>query len=665
MKQFRKPHLAVLVAAAMALAGCADDGKDGAPGEPGTPGEPGPGTPPPTVEMTEMTNVKVLNFAVEEGQVVYEIEVTDQDGTLVVGLDSAEGKFASWTERGYVLSRSGEGTLGGYGNLSTEGAVLEMGEPGQYTFTLPMANVTPGEEGLLWLRVGASDGPIMRSKPMVVNKPQNTHSSTTAACNACHVDYATSSLKHPSYSAIDMEGEGDLVGGCLICHNSVSRADENGGYATNTLSKIAHVNHPENGFERDFSVLNCATCHETTPINTSIAGPGCVDCHNPGAAVGPISPNADPNFDIRAIHGQKIALAEIDTLRTTHKTTLSAPYWDAAVAWESGGTGAICTDLKLFKVEGETETQLDIGALYADHTLVYASAYIHAYDSETDSLIGRPSPFNAQQYVARDDGTRSICYPSLAAADGSYGTQYSVADLFASSRLTFAQTGWVDDDGKDGVSFTTYSDVVSTDYFDVDPAVTAPTFTKVGAFERRLAVTNDSCVSCHNSETNYHKNGGYQNGGVDCLACHNNGQNRASKFSGPGFGPMVHSMHWGEGNTKLSEDGTPNSASKLNAENCVTCHADGIDLYAIPNRYMLSRAYNEGGDSKVMSSPVTANCYACHTSDSAMNHMTQNGGEVNVVADPMWFTTPTAESCATCHAEGKSFGIEKFHVFER
>ncbi|ADN74853.1 conserved hypothetical protein [Ferrimonas balearica DSM 9799] len=659
MKQFRKPHLALLVAAAMAVAGCADDGKDGAPGEPGEPGPPGPGTPPPTVDVTETTHVKVLNFAVEEGQVVYEIEVTDQEGTLVEGLEAAEGKFAAWTERGYVLSRSGEGTLGGYGSMSTEGATLEMGEPGQYTFTLPMENVTAGQEGMLWLRVGDREGPIMRSMPLVVDKPEGTYSTSDATCNACHVDYAAGSRRHASYTAMDIEGEGDLVGGCLVCHNSVSRADENGGYATNTLSKIAHVNHPEKGFERDFTVLNCTTCHETTPLNTSIAGPGCVDCHNPGAPVGPMSPNTDPSFDIRAIHAQKVALPEIEQIRESHYTTTSAPYWDADVTWDSG-TGAVCTDLKLFKVEGETETQLNIGDMYAAGELTYAGAYIHGYDGQ--GITGRAIARGSDQYVARADGTRSICFPQLLAVEGSDGTDFTAGNFMASTRVTVPQTGWVNDDGKDGVSFTTYSVVVSTDYFDVDPAVTAPTFTEVSDFDRRQVVAADSCVTCHNSETNYHKNGSYQNGGWDCVACHNNGQNRNSGGSAPGFGPMVHSMHWGVGSGIGTDDA--NSATKLNAENCVACHADGIDLYAIPNQYQLARAYHEGTRG-MMASPVTANCFACHDSESALNHMVQNGGEIDAVADPLWYTTKSAESCATCHAEGKTFGIEKYHVFER
>ncbi len=100
----------------------------------------------------------------------------------------------------------------------------------------------------------------------------------------------------------------------------------------------------------------------------------------------------------------------------------------------------------------------------------------------------------------------------------------------------------------------------------------------------------------------------------------------------------------------------------------MACHADGIDLYAVPNQYIRAKAYH-GGDTTKMASPVLANCYACHNTEQALNHMQQNGGELSAEKgagdDGVWFTQPTAESCATCHAEGKTFGIEKFHVFER
>ncbi|MEZ9141719.1 MULTISPECIES: multiheme c-type cytochrome [unclassified Shewanella] len=626
MKNLTKCRLAFVVAAAMGIAGCGSDGKDG---EDGAPGEPGPGPTPPVTEMSEVTHITMISHAIEEGQIRYEFEVTNEEDELVEGLVKAEAKFAEKTERGVVLNR--DGAIGGYTDTTKEGTVLTGLGEGRYELVAAMPAVTAASEGIVWLRVGGDDSTqIARSQPLVVDKPEMIHTTTSETCNSCHVDYGDSSLKHPSYAAINIDGEADLVAGCMVCHNNVSRAEEDGGYATNTLQKIGHINHQK--FEKDFTPTNCYTCHAEPVINTSIAGNGCSDCHTTDSASAQfIMANSD--FDAREFHvkSEKIGIDERQVIRAEHSTTLSAVYMN--------DTGAYCTDLSLFK----GEEQLSIETLYADGTLTYASTYLHGYHNE--SIVGRESRSYEESY--NSDGSKTFCHSTL---------DLQTPQIMASSRVTFNHG---EDASYDGVSFTSYSPVAELADLNV-----------VSDYDRRHAVTTDSCTTCHNNETNYHKNGSYVEGGLDCVACHNNGQDRSAKNSAPGFGPMVHSMHWGIGNelsgAKQDEDGNnvPNSADSLNADNCVSCHAEGISLAEIPNQYMLSKAFN-GGTSGVMTSPVTANCYACHDSASALSHMEQNGGELNVPAGDDWYTHGTAESCATCHDTGKSFGIDKFHNFER
>ncbi|WP_028773346.1 multiheme c-type cytochrome [Shewanella waksmanii] len=618
MKGFNKRYLALIVAGAMGLAGCGSDGKDG---EDGAPGEPGPGPNPPVVESSEITNVEVIHHVIEEGQVTFEFQITNEDDALIVGLEKVNAELAAMTENGIARSRDDfEGVkVGGSASEATEGASLTVLENGNYEFIAPMPNVTAGTDGIVRLAVGGGDL-IAKSRYIVVSKPENVHTSTTETCQSCHVDYAASHLKHPSYTAINTDGEVDLVAGCMTCHGNVARDD--GGYARNTMQKIGHINHQK--FETDFTPTNCYTCHAEPVINTSIAGNGCNDCHtSDSAAIQAIAANSD--FDAREFHAKSalIGLEERQTIRAEHSTTTSAIYMNEI--------GEYCTDLKLFK----GEEMLDIEALYADGTLSYASAYLHGYNNA--SIVGRESRTYETSY--KGDGSASLCFAKL---------DLHTPQIMASSRITFA---WGADPSYEGVSFTSYSPVTELD-----------NLANETEYDRRHAVTTDSCTTCHNNETNYHKNGSYTEGGLDCVACHNNGQDRNSAGSAPGFGPMVHSMHWGVGASAVT--GEPNSATKLNAENCVACHADGIDLYAIPNQFMRAKAFH-GGDSTKMASPITANCFACHNDDSALNHMVQQGGSIDeeVVAD--WYTQPTSESCATCHAEGKSYGIEKFHVFER
>ncbi|QFU25199.1 hypothetical protein FM038_005015 [Shewanella eurypsychrophilus] len=662
MRTYNKSLLAMALITAIGMAGCSgDDGTDGEDGAPGTPGEPGTPTLPVT-GVSEVTNVEYITHLVEEGLVTVEFSLTDEDGTAIIGLENASIYLAAMTDSG--IQRSRDGSVGGKatagGDEPTEGASITEVDDGQYTFVAPMAAVQADTEGLIRLQVGGGD--IASSPYIIIDKPEMTHTSTTETCYSCHVDYATSDIKHSKYVALNTAGEVDFVGGCMVCHNNIARGqdetgeyDETGGYAKNTMQKLGHINHQK--FEKDFTPTNCYSCHAEPVINTSIAGNGCSDCHTSDASAAAIV-QATGDFDAREFHAKStlIGIDERDVIRANHYTTTGTPYFNPTmdewidhkdVAWTSG----YCVDIALFDNSGETPVQLNIGEMYAAHEVTYGGAYINNYHN--DSIVARVISHGTEGYIEQADGSRSVCYGVL--TEG-----YELANLSASSRITIADTNWEDSDGEFGVSFTNYSDVV-------DPI----NFEKVQDWGRRHDVAGDTCTTCHNNDTNYHKNGGYRDGGLDCVACHNNGQDRRAAYSAPGFGPMVHSMHWGIGNAlsgaKVDEEtgeNLVNSAASLNADNCVSCHADGVSLADVPNQYMLSKAYNEG-NAGVMTSPITANCFACHNSDQALNHMGQNGGELNVPTTVGWFTEGTSESCATCHDTGKSFGIDKFHNFDR
>lgn len=701
MRIFTSRKLAYLVALALtgALVGCGDDGKDGVDGAPGTPGIPGtpgtpgtpgePGTPPPVTSST-LTNVKVINYSFGEGSISYEFEITDENNNPINGLVAVQAKVAALTEKGFINNRTESAIdgkednihIGGAVSQTTEGAVLTTLSDGQYTFTAPMAGVNAGTEGIVWLKVGGDKTTgIARSAPLVVNKPEGTHSTTTDSCYSCHVDYATSPRRHASYVATGMDGEVTFVEGCLACHGSVSRGAVNaegfsvGGYATNTLSKIGHVNHQD--FTKDFSVQNCTSCHVEAPTNINVAGPGCIDCHDSGGVPGVIIPSN--GADVRTMHEGKSGITERQAIRAKYKVTLAAPVKVDDISTKTdhyaptGAAAAVaapgwCTTLTVKDVDGnifsikDNFNYSDPLVFDAKKPLVYASAYLHAYDN--GSLVGRPGNRTNYYYGYNTDGTKNICHllTDISAVNANY---------VYSARVTFSTAGWMEYDGNQryqsngslratgydgsmGVSFTAYSDVVN-------PVTTQ----KVSGFERREIVSANSCTTCHNDATAFHKNGAFDDGGNGCIACHDNGMARTSAALGAGFGPMVHSWHWGNG-AKVGEmkaDGTQanaaNGAGAINpVTSCVACHDKAIDLDKIPNQYIL-----EPGSK--MTSPVSANCYACHTIDSAKAHMVSNGGEISVPSVADWFKQPTTESCAVCHNTGRSSGIDKYHKFTR
>ncbi len=653
MKFFTSKKLAYLVAASLtgALVGCdGDDGKDGKDGIDGSYSVP-------AVTSSTETNVNVINYTLGEGQISYEFEITDENGAPINGLLNAQAKVAALTEKGFINNRSEtiEGVedtvnIGGAVTQATEGAELVQIEDGHYTFTVPMAGVNAGTEGIVWLRVGGNaETGIASSTPLVVNKPEGAYTTTTEACYACHVDYTTASnLHHPSYTAQGMDGDVEFVAGCLVCHGSVSRNATNeeglsvGSYARNTLSKIGHVNHQ--AFEEGFTVMNCSTCHAEAPINTNVTGPGCIDCHATGGTPGDIIANAGSDF--RAMHEAKAHITSNKAITDTYKVTGTPLAQNDAGDW--------CTTMSLIEVaEDGSETVKDLHSMYVSGQTAYNAAtpvnytgsYLHGVYN--DSVIGRISNSYTESYEA--DGSKTMCY------EGVDLTSWADAGLMASLRVSFMSEGYTGSE-KDVITVHGYTDVTAQDG-------------TVSDYTRRLSVTDNSCTTCHNSETNFHKNGNFAEGGIGCVACHNNGQDRSSGGSAPGFGPMVHSMHWGVGAQSTDEEGNAVENSALYAiapqSSCVVCHDGVVDLNAIPNQFMRAKAFH-GGDKTKMASPVTANCYACHNDDSALNHMVQNGGTIDeTVPETGWYEMTSIESCATCHAEGSSFGIEKYHTFTR
>jgi len=108
----------------------------------------------------------------------------------------------------------------------------------------------------------------------------------------------------------------------------------------------------------------------------------------------------------------------------------------------------------------------------------------------------------------------------------------------------------------------------------------------------------------------------------------------------------------------------PLADNVLNTTIRTTGTDDGLD----GNDFEAVDAARDGvpNDTDWVNSATASTCYMCHTSDSAMAHMRQNGGTISV-ADPdaVDFTQRqelvAAESCAVCHGDGNIADLSVVH----
>lgn len=93
---------------------------------------------------------------------------------------------------------------------------------------------------------------------------------------------------------------------------------------------------------------------------------------------------------------------------------------------------------------------------------------------------------------------------------------------------------------------------------------------------------------------------------------------------------------------------------------CSACHKDNTKLFANDGGLASAKRSVKVGNYYI--SPVAESCRSCHAhSDAAaVAHFRTNGAIVE--ADAVTDATLPIESCATCHAEGKTYGIDKVHA---
>ncbi|GLP96217.1 cytochrome c [Paraferrimonas sedimenticola] len=213
--------------------------------------------------------------------------------------------------------------------------------------------------------------------------------------------------------------------------------------------------------------------------------------------------------------------------------------------------------------------------------------------------------------------------------------------------------------------------------FAVDPA---------NAKVRRLAVANTKCAKCHEGQLNTSKTGIHKDIGREdnpacavchdrehlsgnfedgsCVSCHNPTINNRHGFlrelsRSLDYKVLAHTLHSSRRSVE-NEDGDLVPAPITYPEhyaNCLSCHEPGqLNLAEVAMQKAV--VIDDGNGSAINISPTAAACAACHSGrgDSVKAHIVGNGG----VWGPEEYV-PGTESCATCHAEGRSYGVDVVH----
>ncbi|MCL1093226.1 OmcA/MtrC family decaheme c-type cytochrome [Shewanella kaireitica] len=614
------------------LAACGGD--DGSPGNPGEPGGP------PASVITEL-NITVKDVAFDAGIATVNYRITNEEDEPVVGIPSATYLAAQLLPMGYT--NAGNASQWQYFTSESCSDVCD-GEfvdhkNGQYSYTFSGAfdgmndvSFMPGGTQRVVIKIGGDSLPDGTALPITNQHYDWQDKGDTPAytrnliemetCNSCHSDLAFHGSK---YNEVET---------CVTCHNTdkVSNPD-------NVFAPMVHGKHLT-GFPG--SLADCQTCHapdETLTENMNWARvptmEACGSCHTDiDFPAGQGHPTQQDNSNCVACHNS-------DWTMSAH----SQADTDAVL-------GQFSVEIVSASLNGTT---VDLAVRLSN------PATNEIYSDSADKLnFVNDLRVYANWGVSVDYTTRSaksIKLQDITPISGSDGIfNYQITGLTVPAELE-------DDKGTLAIQGKLCSDDdMLANCADIDNTTnlksshqffSASAITDVG---RRVVVTNETCGSCHgDQELNYHGSRNDLEG--QCQVCHNPNMQAEASAANPSastadYKHLAHTLHAG------SRESYPDINYPANIGNCAQCHtedASGVLTAALPlNSAVQPLAFDDGS----FTSPTSAICSACHTSDTSKSHMTQQGGVFNgTEAD----ATSGTESCATCHGQGASVDVLAVH----
>lgn len=195
------------------------------------------------------------------------------------------------------------------------------------------------------------------------------------------------------------------------------------------------------------------------------------------------------------------------------------------------------------------------------------------------------------------------------------------------------------------------------------------------AVPRRQATVVENCNTCHEDLSAH---GGSRNDPEYCVMCHNAIRDTITRMPAPAVSTtatttnlrlshMVHRIHTGEDGVNPYIAYTPSAPLDFSEvrfpgdrRNCQHCHVPGQYELPLPDGLLASRWSDiDNTRTRVTNyymGATAAACTGCHDAESTAVH----AATMSIVnpGDP----SDIHESCATCHASGKEFGLDVVHA---
>jgi OmcA/MtrC family decaheme c-type cytochrome len=659
------------------LVGCG--GSSGSPGAPGPEGPPGSLGLSVTIDDVGISSTPVVDFTVRDQNGFAVRGITQASFTIAKLVPGQGGDSNAWQSYINRVEQPGVGDWPGteprVQAVAESTGVLEDNGDGtyRYTFATDLTAVTTPipvtyQPELTHLVGVELDGFARGANAIYSFQPSTGNTVGIAArriasqetCASCH----GASLAAHGGRRVDAEY-------CVACHNpgtTDAQSDESldlrvmvhrihmgadlptepyvlwgFGDSRNDFSDVAH---PQD-------VRNCVNCHD--PDNPRTPQASQIQTHPSIAACG--SCHADVNFETGENHirGTNLPVAN-DACTACHSTGgIAGSVLESHEIPTKLASEAFQLNVLGLELQGE-QALVTLSVANPQDGSTYElpgpfralAARLHWTESNS-SDYGRPFPRSAN--TARDDATP--------VGSGAYVVPIDIAGTNAPidpSLFTVSLEGSAWLDGIEGGEVVRIAG--ATRFFSPSGVP--------DVVQRRDVVSDEACQSCHEQyEGPYSGHGQNRTDHVQmCVVCHN--PSRASDDDGarlPYSGStdmlqMIHGIHARDARENPYRERGANVRYPRPSSDCQACHiGDSYQLTRMPATKPATLTGSTGGE--VFTSPQTAVCWSCHNSAISIQHMEQNGGQINISQAEL--LTPSQESCSICHGPGRSADVQRLH----